>query len=367
MKSRFKILFLVSAALVAMAPVQARQNVAVPSIINYQGALLDSVGNKLPDGNTNIVFRVYNSVFNGQLIWGPRTNSVALVGSVFNTLLGGVDADSRDFSQVLIGQVSLPNAPAFLELSVGGISIQPRQQILSAPFAFAANVAGRSVTSGFATNAGTAQLAQQAVRAADADRAAAAAAADNAREALHAANADRAQEAAHSANSDLAAQANRAVQADNANTLGGFDWSALLSTPDASKGYLDGIRISPGTIGLDRLKATVPVQDSASRQLRIVRGVVNGDASIVSGQGFTAKGSGTSIFISFNKQFSDYPAVTVTPLLTDPPVILSTFPPFSLFPPYPAVGSGVSIFFKNTGGGTPSSIPRFSFVAIGSD
>ncbi len=346
---------LVLIALAGLTRIHARQSVAVPSTINYQGALLDSSGNKLPDGNTNVVFRVYDAVFNGRLIWGPRTNSVALVGSVFNTLLGGVDANSRDLSQVLIGQASLPNSPAFLELSVGGIPIQPRQQILSAPFAFAANIAGSSLTSGFATNAGTSQLAQQAVHAGDADRAAAAAAADTAREAAHAANADQAN------------RANLASQADDAKTLGGFDWGALLSTPDASKGYLDGIRISPGSIGLDRLKTPVPVQDSGTRQLRIVRGVVNGDASIVSGQGFTAKVSGTLIFISFNKQFSDYPAVTVTPVLTDAPVILSTFPPFSLFPPYPPVGSGVSIIFKNTGGGTPSSIPRFSFIAIGSD
>ena len=339
-------------ALAGMAPVHARQGVTVPSTINYQGALLDSSGNKLPDGNTNVVFRVYDTVFNGRLVWGPRTNSVALVGSVFNTLLGGLDANSRDLSQVLIGQASLPNSPAFLELSVGGIPIQPRQQILSTPFAFAANVAGSSATAGFATNAGTAQLAQQAVRAGDADRAATAAAADNARNAVHAANADRAQDAA---------------RADNATTLGGFDWSALLSTPDASKGYLNGIRISPGTIGLDRLNATLPVQDSGSRQLRIVRGVVNGDGSIVSGQGFKARVSGALIYISFNKQFSDQPAVTATPTISDLPIILSTFPPFSLFPPYPAIGSGVSIFFKNSAGGNPSSLPQFSFIAIGSD
>lgn len=214
--------------------------VTVPPVINYQGAILDASGNKIADGNTNVVFRVYDSVFNGQLLWGPRTNSVALVGSVFNTLLGGADAQNRDFAQVLSAQALNPNAPAFLELTVGDSTIQPRQQILATPFAFVANTAGTAINAGYATNSGSA------------------------------------------AHANVAALADHAMLADSA---------GVANTSKLSDYSKDGDHARSANVLVDSGNNLVPLIVGAEPNLRIIRGSVAADGTILAGRGFTVKAS----------------------------------------------------------------------------
>lgn len=186
---------------------------AVPNFINYQGALVDAAGNKLPDGNTNVVFRVWDSGPGGNVIWGPKTNSVALVGGVFNTLVGGNDfavPAPRALADVLAAQAGKPSSPAFLELTVGSIQIQPRQQILTAPYAFVANTANTANRAGFATNANAAVTATTANFATTAGSATTA---DSATTATTAGSATTATSATHAAFSDVAGTANFANQA----------------------------------------------------------------------------------------------------------------------------------------------------------
>ncbi len=314
--------YLTLVVLAVLVPLShAQQPISVPSAINYQGALLDSAGNKLPDGNTNVVFRVFDAVFNGRLLWGPRTNSVALVGSVFNTLLGGTDAQSRDFGQILVAQALVPNAPAFLELSVGGISIQPRQQILSVPFALVANTAG---TAAYATNALS---------------------------------------AVSSASADLA---------QNASRLNGFTWSDLLTTGNAASGSLDGNRILDGsisgtklaqkTIAASQLRDDSGIVVSPEPKMRIIRGSVSKDGIVRRGSGFTVKPSIT-------QAYSLYEIVYDVPFSSPPTVIASPDEPSQNVTTVIDNSAGYreySFLEFHTVSGSPVTIPvEFNFIAVG--
>ncbi len=314
--SKASLALLVAAFLLPLA--NARQPISVPSVINYQGALLDSAGNKLPDANTNVVFRVFDAVFNGHLIWGPKTNSVALVGSVFNTLLGGNDSQSRDFGQAMAAQAVVPNAPAFLELAVGDVSIQPRQQILSVPFALVANTAG---TAAYATNAFSSSIADS---------------------------------------------------AQNASRLNGFTWSDLLTTGNAASGSLDGNRILDGsisgtklaqkTIAASQLRDDLGIVVSPEPRMRIIRGSIAKDGTIRQGKGFTVKASSSATY-------SVYEIVYDVPFTSPPTIVASPDEPSQKVITIIDNSAGYrdfSFLEFQTLTGNPVSIPvEFNFIAIG--
>ena len=122
---------------------------SVPALINYQGRLSDASGSPLPTLDYQLTFNIYDSTNGGNLIWGPQIfdgmNGVAghglkvpVVYGYFNVMLGPTDTNG----------VSLANAfndtNRFVEIKVGTNSaIKPRQQILTAPYAFnSAKLAG---------------------------------------------------------------------------------------------------------------------------------------------------------------------------------------------------------------------------------
>ncbi|HWD18527.1 MAG TPA: tail fiber domain-containing protein [Verrucomicrobiae bacterium] len=119
----------------------------VPPLVNYQGRLSNPDGSPLPAGNYTLSFRIYDAAVGGALVWGPEIfdgqaalghgAQIPVVDGYFNALLGPTDTAA----------VSLTNAFAasnrFVELTVADhAAISPRQQFLSAPYAFqAANAA----------------------------------------------------------------------------------------------------------------------------------------------------------------------------------------------------------------------------------
>jgi len=90
--------------------------------------------------------------------------------------------------------------------------------------------------------------------------------------------------------------------------------------------------------------------------LRIVRGTVNADGSVVSGAGFTVSKAGTGLYtITFTTAFQDTPAVTAT-AVTDGVTSLDTL----------AAGSfGCGVHAGSVVGGNRAD-RQFSFIAIGS-
>ena len=127
--------------------------VVVPPLINYQGVVIDSAGNSLPDGNTSISFSVWDSRQGGTILWGPKTyDNIAVIRGKFNASIGGLDSAGQNLSDIIAHQSIQPNAPAFIALAVTGsggaasTTISPRQQFLSTGFAFVANTAHAAET-----------------------------------------------------------------------------------------------------------------------------------------------------------------------------------------------------------------------------
>jgi hypothetical protein len=102
----------------------------VPSLVNYQGTLVNSDNSPLANGSHPVQFRIYDAITGGQLVWGPQSNMVPVYNGQFNVLLGPTDGASRSLADAFKG------ANRYLELQVSNsLPIAPRQQILSAPFA----------------------------------------------------------------------------------------------------------------------------------------------------------------------------------------------------------------------------------------
>lgn len=135
---------LLGTALLGLAP-SALAQTAVPSLMNYQGQLVDANGAPLTASSTDLSFSIFTVASGGTAVWGPQTfTAITLLGGQFNVALGPADSSSRKLSDVLATTSS-----AYLEIKVGNNApLAPRQLILSAPYAFRA---GRAVLADNAT------------------------------------------------------------------------------------------------------------------------------------------------------------------------------------------------------------------------
>ena len=90
---------------------------------NHQGVLLDSSGNPVPDGNYTVMYRIYEASSGGTAVY-TDTNTVAVTNGYFNSAFGASDTDPKIFSR-----------QAWLELTVNGETLTPRQLLRGAPYA----------------------------------------------------------------------------------------------------------------------------------------------------------------------------------------------------------------------------------------
>ncbi|MBU0677791.1 MAG: hypothetical protein KJ626_06710 [Verrucomicrobia bacterium] len=102
----------------------------VPELINYQGRLVD--GGALVNGNTQIVFRIYNQSSGGSPLW-QETQTVAAVDGLFSAHIGASNDTAGTLSDVLT------NASCFLEIKVGTTVMGPREQVLAVPYSLQAD------------------------------------------------------------------------------------------------------------------------------------------------------------------------------------------------------------------------------------
>ncbi|MEZ5326897.1 MAG: hypothetical protein R3F19_17750 [Verrucomicrobiales bacterium] len=155
MKSTIRLLCLI-AALAAM-PLQAQ--VQVPALMNYQGQLASATGTPLATGDYALTFSIYDAVQGGTRIWGPqifdgtagqgRGPKIPVVQGYFNVMLGPNDTTNRPLSDAFAS-----GNLRYIEIKVGeAAAIAPRQQLLTAPFAFAASKASVADTAKVADNA----------------------------------------------------------------------------------------------------------------------------------------------------------------------------------------------------------------------
>ena len=111
---------------------------SVPSVINYQGMLLNqSSGDPVPDGNYSIVFSLYDVDAGGSPLW-QETQNAAVHNGLFSVLLG---------SNVSLNASLFDESPRYLGVKVAGDSeMTPRQLLASVPYAFHAEEAGHALT-----------------------------------------------------------------------------------------------------------------------------------------------------------------------------------------------------------------------------
>ena len=95
--------------------------------MNYQGRLADSGGTPI-NGTRGMAFAIYDAATSGNLIWGPETHAAVPVSNgLFSVGLG---------SQTSGGiPTTVWNGDRYLEISVGGETLGPRELIRSVPIA----------------------------------------------------------------------------------------------------------------------------------------------------------------------------------------------------------------------------------------
>jgi len=120
---------LIATAQVWAKPLTSPASAPGPSAtsVNYQGRLADSGGTPL-DGTYGMTFALYDASTGGSLIWGPESHAAVPVSEgLFSVGLG---------SQTSGGiPTSAWNGDRYLEITVGGETLSPRELIRSVPIA----------------------------------------------------------------------------------------------------------------------------------------------------------------------------------------------------------------------------------------
>lgn len=92
---------------------------------SHQGRLLDSSGNPVPDGNYDVDYKIYQNSSGGTAVY-TETQTIAVEDGLFTTSIGATSIISPEiFAQ-----------PTWMELTINGETLSPRQRLEGAPFAF---------------------------------------------------------------------------------------------------------------------------------------------------------------------------------------------------------------------------------------
>jgi hypothetical protein len=95
--------------------------------MSYQGRLTDASGTPL-NGNYSFTFRLYDAATAGTSIY-TETESIAVTNGLFDTSIGPTTL-LADITPDLLAQ------PLWLEVTIGGETLTPRQRLLGSPYAF---------------------------------------------------------------------------------------------------------------------------------------------------------------------------------------------------------------------------------------
>lgn len=98
---------------------------ALNPAFSHQGRLLDDSGQPVADGNYDVMYRIYQSSSGGTAVY-TDTQTVAIENGLFTTSLGLTDTLTPTIFTV----------PTWLEVTVEGETLTPRQRLMGAPYAF---------------------------------------------------------------------------------------------------------------------------------------------------------------------------------------------------------------------------------------
>ena len=110
----------------------------VPTGINYQGRYEE--GGTPVTGTRVFRFKIYDAETGGNLLWDSGDVSLSVVNGLFNYVL---DCSNIDWK----------NTTPYLEVSVGGTVLSPREKIQSSPYAFYSSSASYADSAGLADDA----------------------------------------------------------------------------------------------------------------------------------------------------------------------------------------------------------------------
>ncbi len=134
-KKRAIIIFLF---IILLGLTPAGTSLAAPNSVNYQGILNDSAGNPVPDQAYSMVFRIYDAATAGTLLYA-ESQSVSTVNGIYNALLGTGTVTVGTFDPALF---SADNR--WLEVTVNGETLTPRQTVTSVAFSLQAEEAAHA-------------------------------------------------------------------------------------------------------------------------------------------------------------------------------------------------------------------------------
>ncbi len=117
---------LIAAVLLASATAVRAE---LPNSINYQGRLVSALGVPLADNSYPATFKLYDAPTGGTLLW-TENQMIAVRGGIFSAALGKTESNS--FSATLFSQ------RLWLETTVDGKTLVPRQELAASPFAMMA-------------------------------------------------------------------------------------------------------------------------------------------------------------------------------------------------------------------------------------
>ncbi|MDD5628549.1 MAG: hypothetical protein PHU21_05765, partial [Elusimicrobia bacterium] len=112
---------------VGVIPAQAQ---SAPGLMNFQGRLTDSSNNPLAGAHV-LTFQVFDAASGGASLWGPESQSVTVVNGVFAVQLGAVSA---------LNAAAFSGTAAYLQVTVDGNPLTPRTRLITAPYAFNAQL-----------------------------------------------------------------------------------------------------------------------------------------------------------------------------------------------------------------------------------
>jgi hypothetical protein len=113
-------------ATILIGTTQFNQLLAQQPTLSIQGILKKASGEAVPDGNYNLVFRLYNAPTGGTMLWDEIQSDVEVISGIYSTVLGNTDPLNVPFDQTY-----------YLGVTVGSTEMTPRIQLTSAPYALA--------------------------------------------------------------------------------------------------------------------------------------------------------------------------------------------------------------------------------------
>ena len=103
-------------------------NAGAPLKINFQGRLSES--GQPAEGTKTFVFKLYDAASGGTLVWTSQSQSIALSQGMFSAALAAG-------TPAAISTASFAGA-RYVEMTVDGVTLSPRQEMTSAPYALVA-------------------------------------------------------------------------------------------------------------------------------------------------------------------------------------------------------------------------------------